>query len=891
MNGRIRVGAVALLLALTGTARDAAVREAEKASLASDSRPPELRTADLAKYSTNRLDFALNNGLAMTRGGRIWASWISGGDGPGSFTAASWSDDGGKTWTDTRLVIDGHDGTDAERTNIIGTFWLDPDGKLRCYTDQSLLHFDGRAGVWESVCENPDDANPVWSAARRIGNGHAINKPIVLANGDWALAAYLNGTWKTTPGSVFGAFPELDAERGATCFVSTDRGKTWEKRGTVKLPSEDRAYGKVEDWQESQLVELKDGTLRMFARVVDGTIGGLMAADSKDGGRTFSPARRLASMDNANARFQIQRLASGRLIFVKHGLPDGFATAWHGRRQLTAYLSDDDGASWQGGLVLDWGVGSYPDLFQAPDGTIYVSHDHGRYTNAEIWLHRFTEEDVLARRIVSGGGFRGRLVMRAMNSPYNRTSAAVELGAPFADGMVLQRGKPVPVWGWAEPSSCVTVLFAGQTVETTAGTNGEWRVNLAPLAASLEGEDLVVTSCNPTIEQSHNRTILRDVLVGEVWICSGQSNMEAPLCNTHLHFADMKGALRAQMTRKPLVRYCLSPRQRIAPAPQRRLARRAEWKTFEPANLGPDSFSAVGFHFALELHNALGVPVGIVGAYWGGTPIVAWTPEGALKRIPTKWNEKDARDNFKPSVIFNAQVAPFTPMSLRGFIWYQGETDSWRGHDYRTDLKALYAGWAEAFGDPSLKMRFAQLAPAGGVCLAPIMEGQEAFAKEEPNAEMAVICDRGAVHDWHPNDKEPVGMRLAALALRHDYGFTDLKADAPSLKSWTIEDGRFVLSFDNAEGWLLYNEDWSNDNCFEVAGADGVWHPAEIENLKVREKKPYASNGIVVGRDLVVSSSAVKEPKRLRYLYRAPFKSNLFNEAGLPLGPLHVARP
>ena len=132
--------------------------------------------------------------------------------------------------------------------------------------------------------------------------------------------------------------------------------------------------------------------------------GKVRMALSKDGGRTFSPARRLASMDNANARFQIQRLASGRLIFVKHGLPDGFATAWHGRRQLTAYLSDDDGASWQGGLVLDWGIGSYPDLFQAPDGTIYVSHDHGRGKEGEIRLHRFTEEDVLAGKIVSKEG-------------------------------------------------------------------------------------------------------------------------------------------------------------------------------------------------------------------------------------------------------------------------------------------------------------------------------------------------------------------------------------------------------------------------------------------------------------------------------------------------------
>lgn len=373
--------------------------------------PPELRTAGIGAYSTNRLAYALNNGLAMTKGGRIWASWISGGDGPGSFTAANWSDDGGDTWSDVKLVIDGHNGTVTGRTNIIGTFWLDPEGVFHCFTDQSLLHFDGRAGFWESVCENPDAEKPVWGPARRIGHGHVMNKPIVLKNGHWAMSSYLNGTWQGR-GSVPGAFVDLDGERGAVCWVSGDKGKTWEKRGVAHFPGT--------DWQESQLVELTNGTLRVFARVYDAGKGCLMASDSMDEGRTWTRSYRLLTMDNTNARFQIQRLKSGRLIFVKHGKPAENARNWGGRVRLTAYLSDDEGETWKGGLLLDEGNGSYPDLFQGPDGVIYVSHDHGRGREAEIRLHRFTEEDVLAGKIVSSRGKLGILVMRAMDSAYNR---------------------------------------------------------------------------------------------------------------------------------------------------------------------------------------------------------------------------------------------------------------------------------------------------------------------------------------------------------------------------------------------------------------------------------------------------------------------------------------
>lgn len=369
--------------------------------------PPEIRTTDIAPYSKANLDFALNNGLAMTANGRLWASWIAGGDGANSFTVACRSDDGGETWSDVELVIDGHGsvptyGNPCGRTNIIGTFWLDPDGRFRLYTDQSLFHFDGRAGIWESICLNPDEPVTRWTPPRRIGHGHVLNKPVVLSNGSWAMSGYLNAAL-TNPyfRGRAGAFAELDPERGATCYISTDRGATWTKRGTALFPGE--------DWHESQFLELADGTLRVFARVNDGQ-GRLMASDSRDGGRTWSSPFSLDATDNPNARFQIMRLRSGRVLFVKHGAPPAGGKDGQGRDKLTAYLSEDDGATWLGGLELFAGASSYPDACQGPDGTIYVTHDHDRAGAAEIRLHRFTEDDILVRRIVSSHSRLGLLV-------------------------------------------------------------------------------------------------------------------------------------------------------------------------------------------------------------------------------------------------------------------------------------------------------------------------------------------------------------------------------------------------------------------------------------------------------------------------------------------------
>lgn len=372
--------------------------------------PPEMQTKDLERYSTNRLDFAMNNGLAMTKGGRIWASWIAGGDGDKSFTVAVWSDDGGETWTDVKLVIDGHDLPVAPRVNIVGTFWLDPDGRLHCFTDQSLYYCDGRSGVWDSVCENADAPEPQWSKPRRLCHGHLINKPIVLKDGTWAASIYLNDG-----GTYFGVFADLASQRGCSLLASTDRGRTWQLRGTAPFPGW--------DWHESQFVEAQDGrTIRVYARVNDKghptNFGGcLMGSESTDGGYTWTKPHTFANLDNTPARFQIQRLKSGRVLLVKHGEPK---PAVKKRSHLTAYLSEDDGATWRGGLLLCEGYGSYPDMFQAPDGRIYVSHDFGRADEGEIRLHSFTEEDVLAGKVVSPGSKLNRLVARVMGTSYNR---------------------------------------------------------------------------------------------------------------------------------------------------------------------------------------------------------------------------------------------------------------------------------------------------------------------------------------------------------------------------------------------------------------------------------------------------------------------------------------
>jgi len=343
--------------------------------------PPVVNTSPLPRYDYDKLDYGMTIGIERTPGGRLWACWVAGGDSPDAYFVLASSDDDGASWSSPRVVLDSHQpGLGTKRSILVGNLWTDPKGRLWLIFDQSMDMYDGRAGVWATVCENPDAAAPVWSKPRRIWHGVTLNKPTVLSTGEWMLPISLD----QRPGfrAFRGCFRALDPQRGANVFVSSDEGATWKRRGVRTFPNP--------DWHEHMIVERKDKSLWMLAR----TRNGIMESESTDAGRTWSTPVP-SHIKHPVARFYIRRLNSNRLLLLKHGAT---IDTHKGRSQLTAWLSDDDGKTWQGGLMLDERTGvSYPDGFQAPDGTIYISWDRNRSTDGEILMARFTEDDILAK--------------------------------------------------------------------------------------------------------------------------------------------------------------------------------------------------------------------------------------------------------------------------------------------------------------------------------------------------------------------------------------------------------------------------------------------------------------------------------------------------------------
>lgn len=348
--------------------------------------PPTLNTSPLPKYDYDKLDYGMTIGIERTPKGRLWACWVAGGDSPKAFFVLATSDDNGESWSKPRLVVDAHSPRlPMDRSVLVGNLWTDPTGKLWLFFDQSMEMFDGRAGVWATTCENPDADEPQWSAPRRIWHGVMLNKPSVLSTGEWLLTISLDQ--RAGFGPFKGLFSELDPLRGANVLISTDQGKTWERRGAARFPNP--------DWHEHMVIERQDKSLWMLAR----TAKGIMQTTSTDGGRTWAEPTEPPGIRQPNARFHLRRLASGRILLVKHG---DRLDAHDGRVKLSAWLSDDDGKTWRGGLVIDDRKGiSYPDGVQAPDGTLYLSYDRNRATDGEILLARITEEDILAKNLVS----------------------------------------------------------------------------------------------------------------------------------------------------------------------------------------------------------------------------------------------------------------------------------------------------------------------------------------------------------------------------------------------------------------------------------------------------------------------------------------------------------
>lgn len=382
----------------------------DKSTLDLSLEPPAINTNPGPEYAEGVRPGNMVLGIDRTPKGRLWSAWVGNGDSPNGFFMLATSDDGGKSWSKPRVVIDPTDPPNQpNRRSLVGNVWTDPLGRLWCFFDQSLGYFDGRAGDWYIRCDNPDDADPKWTAPVRFADGCTLNKPTVLSNGDWLLPVSLwprevISTWNganTFPGaeSFKESHRELDPIRMANVFVSSDQGKTWSLRGGVRFPHT--------NFDEHMIVERRDGSLWMLAR----TSKGVSESFSKDQGRTWSEPQ-LSSIKNLSARFFIRRLTSGNLLLVKNGPTSAFLPR---RSSLTAFLSMDDGITWTQGLTLDdRSEVSYPDGFQSPDGTVHILYDWNRHTDAEILLAKFREDDVAAGKLVSSGSAYRMLVNKAL---------------------------------------------------------------------------------------------------------------------------------------------------------------------------------------------------------------------------------------------------------------------------------------------------------------------------------------------------------------------------------------------------------------------------------------------------------------------------------------------
>ena len=478
------------------------------------------------------------------------------------------------------------------------------------------------------------------------------------------------------------------------------------------------------------------------------------------------------------------------------------------------------------------------------------------------------------------------IVTAAIFASSSVLAGALRLASPFSDGMVLQRGVKVPVWGTAEAGAEVKVSFAGGEVSAKAGADGKWMVNLPAMQASCEGRTLTAVS-------GGDKLTVGDVLVGEVWLCSGQSNMGIPFWGSSPRARDRLGRQFGQILDRPLVRCAfLGNGWSDTPKSDEKIV----WRKATPDYIVTSGFSAVGLWYAIMLHDAIKVPVGMFGAYVGATCIETWIPGPTEETYTTKKRIK--QPNQQPSRLYNGKVAPIVPYAIKGVIWYQGESNtSVEGiKTYAAQMQEYYDKMAGVFRNPSLKLYFAQLAPWGSPNVPAMQIEQQRFAEAEKNAGMVVICDTGNLHDIHPNEKQTVALRLALLALKRDYGFKNIIADSPTLVSWKVEDGKFKMKFKDVKKWSLYDPDWSYHRDpkktelmgFEVAGEDGVWHPAEIGNLQKLEAKHVEYRGQIDGEELVVYSDKVAAPKALRYLHSRPWYGRLHNEAGLPLGAFRI---
>jgi sialate O-acetylesterase len=475
-----------------------------------------------------------------------------------------------------------------------------------------------------------------------------------------------------------------------------------------------------------------------------------------------------------------------------------------------------------------------------------------------------------------------------------------EVSSMFNNNMVLQRDMPVSVWGTGKPDEEVIVKFADQEKSTKVGADGRWLIKLDPMAASAESRTLSIHSATGTQE-------LTNVLVGEVWLASGQSNMNYWM-------------FRSPRTR-PLIEHASDPHLRLMTIPYAHSEKplesfRAGWAVCSPKSV--NFYSAVAYIFAREIRASIQVPVGIIQSTVGGTPAEAWTSQGALEDDPvlkriltdaeeqlkrdlaaaeienqpalTKYNEalekaKAEGNKHKPRMpklvqpaaspllpyrLYNGMIAPIVPFSFRGVIWYQGESNSKDPELYRTLFPALIQDWRKNFGR-DFPFYFVQIAPYKDI--PPELREAQLFTwKTVPNTSMVVITDHGEAKNIHPENKEPVGIRLALTARALTYG-EKIVYSGPLFEKLRIEGDRAILYFQHiGDGLMSQGESLTG---FEIS-SDGTNYVPAIATIQ--------------GDTVVVTSENLKSPVSVRYGWANVPNGNLFNKNGLPATPFRTSK-
>ncbi len=480
----------------------------------------------------------------------------------------------------------------------------------------------------------------------------------------------------------------------------------------------------------------------------------------------------------------------------------------------------------------------------------------------------------------------------------------LSLSSLFTDHAVLQRDIAVPVWGKAEPGSKLVVQFAGQEKSATADKDGKWSTKLDPLTASAEGRTLTVKA-----ESGSESLSRQDVLVGEVWVCSGQSNMAWPLKASTGGDDAIAAAGDAQLR-------LFSAGARAVDQPQDSIG--GSWAVDSSQTAA--GFSGVAYFFGKDLRKALGVPVGLIKSAVGGTVAEAWTPKADLETNPTlnplldkqaaqlagyakvlddyKQREPEllkqyeealakakadkkpeprkptapqdpATNGNRPFGLYNGSIAPLVPYAIRGAIWYQGESNSGRGQEYQTLFPAMITGWRKVWGQGDFPFLFVQIAPHNGMS-PEIRDAQRLTVQTTPNTAMAVTLDVGHPSDIHPQAKQPVGARLALAARALAHG-EKIEFSGPAYDSLSVSGNKATLSFKHIGGGLIAKEGTLKG--FMIAGSDNKFVEATTA---------------IKGDNIVVFSDLVSAPTAVRYGWSNVPEASLWNKAGLPASPFQT---